>query len=105
MQSYYCSNVYVKGPKEVIDRMLAAARRNVGDAIPVDLNLFDLLDEVWWKDDWDIKPIYEENAKDVIEQYWKGMTHRYVALMKSAPSLEMGCYFWGTEEDNPWNIQ
>jgi len=31
MQSFYCSNVYVKGPKEVIDRMLAAARRNVGD--------------------------------------------------------------------------
>ena len=57
-----------------------------------------------WKDDWDIKPISEEKAKDVIEQYWKGMTHRYVALMKSAPSLEMGCYFWGTEEDNPWNI-
>jgi len=50
MQSYYCSNVYVKGPKEVIDRMLAAARRNVGDSIPVDLNLSDLLDEECWKD-------------------------------------------------------
>lgn len=50
MQSYYCSNVFVKGPKEVIDRMLAAARRNVGDSIPVDVNLSDLLDEECWKD-------------------------------------------------------
>ena len=50
MQSFYCSNVYVKGPKEVIDRMLAAARRNIGDSIPVDLNLSDLLDEECWKD-------------------------------------------------------
>ena len=31
-------------------RMLAAVRRNVGDSIPVDLNLSDLLDEECWKD-------------------------------------------------------
>jgi len=64
MQSYYCSNVYVKGPKEVIDRMLAAARRNVGDSIPVNVNLSDLLDEECWKDSQVLEKKRAADAKD-----------------------------------------
>ena len=50
MQSFYCTNVYVTGPKDVIGRMLAAVKRNVGDSIPVAINLPDLLDEEGRKD-------------------------------------------------------
>jgi hypothetical protein len=45
MQSFYCTIVYVTGPKEVIGRILAAVKRNVGDSIPVEINLTDPLDE------------------------------------------------------------
>ena len=50
MTSIYGSNVFVTGPKKVIDRMLEAVRRNVGDTIPVWINLSDLLDEECLKD-------------------------------------------------------
>ena len=45
MTSIYGSNVFVSGPKKVIDRMLEAVRRNVGDTIPIWINLSDFLDE------------------------------------------------------------
>ena len=50
MTSIYGSDVFVTGPKKVIDRMLEAVRRNVGDTIPVWINLSDLLDEECLKD-------------------------------------------------------
>ena len=45
MTGIYGSNVFIMGPKKVIDRMLEAVRRNVGDTIPIWINLSDFLDE------------------------------------------------------------
>lgn len=45
------SNIFVTGPKKVIDRMLEAVRRHVRDSMPVMINLPDLLDEECLKDD------------------------------------------------------
>lgn len=105
MQSYYCSNVYVKGPKEVIDRMLAAARRNVGDSIPVDLNLSDLLDEECWKDSLVLEKqraflaneedAYDEKMFELAEVSGKG-TDSTVLIR---PSEEAYYYEWLSWED------
>ena len=105
MQSYYCSNVYVKGPKEVIDRMLAAARRNVGDSIPVDLNLSDLLDEECWKDSRVLEKqrafqaneedAHDENMFKLVEVSGKG-TDRTVLIRTSE---EAYYYEWLSWED------
>ena len=105
MQSDYCSNVYVKGPKEVIDRMLAAARRNVGDSIPVDLNLSDLLDEECWKDSLVLEKqraflaneedAYDEKMFELAEVSGKG-TDSTVLIR---PSEEAYYYEWLSWED------
>ena len=50
MASIYGFNVFVTGPKKVIDRMLEAVRRNIGDTIPEWINLSDFLDEECMKD-------------------------------------------------------
>lgn len=50
MTSIYGSNVFVTGPKKVIDIMLEEVRRNCGDNIPVMINLSDLMDEECLKD-------------------------------------------------------
>ena len=64
MQSFYCSNVFVTGPKEVIGRMLAAVKHNVGDSIPIAINLTDLLDEECWKDSQVLEKKRAADAKD-----------------------------------------
>lgn len=57
-----------------------------------------------WNDSWDIKLVHEGSVKDIVEEVKSGMTHKYVSMMAPFPGTKKkGCYFWGTEDDDPWD--
>lgn len=57
-----------------------------------------------WNDSWDINLISEDAVKKVVKEVKSGMTHKYCAMMDPFPGTKKkGCYFWGTEDDDPWD--
>jgi hypothetical protein len=56
-----------------------------------------------WNDGWDIFLIDSKTAKAIVKKCGEGMTHKYFAAMEPFPGTKSKGYFWGKEEDNPWD--
>lgn len=57
-----------------------------------------------WNDGWDIRVISEKMAKNVMDHNKKGENFKFCAMMAPFPGeRRKGVYFWGTEDDDPWD--